>query len=70
VRNYYAPQVRRLQDQGLAPKEIAAFLKIPRQAVYQIRYRDRLTQSGKPIRPVVEKPKTIWDRLMWWRNKE
>lgn len=70
MRNYYAPQVRRLQDQGYRPIEIAQLMNIRPQAVYQIQYRDRLREAGKSIRPIVEKPRTIWERLMWWRNKE
>jgi predicted transcriptional regulator len=66
-RKYHAPQVRRLQDQGYKPKEIAALLKITPHAVHQIRYRDKLRAEGKPIndkRPA--KPKTFLERLKWW----
>ena len=62
--NYYAPQVRRLQEQGLSPKEIASFLKIRRQTVYQIQYRDRLKETTTPYVPA--KPKSLWERLKWW----
>lgn len=64
MRNYYAPQVRRLLDKGLRPKEVAALLKISRHAVYQITYRDRLRELGKPINK--NRKKSLFQRLKEW----
>ena len=62
-RKYHAPQVRRLQDQGYKPKEIAMTLNTSRQYVYTVRTELKKKAKARALKAVKIVPVSRFEKF-------